>query len=81
MEIVDRMWQLRLGRTVESISTTEPQSLKVRVFGSPDRAQERLAEAIEALRPKGFELARADTAVHSPFFMISDAYFRRASDS
>lgn len=79
MEIIDRMWQLRLSRTVGSIPSTEPQSLKVRVSGSPDRAQERLAEAIEALRPEGYGFARADTVVHSPFFMVSDAHFRRAS--
>lgn len=80
MEIVDRMWQLRLARAVESISTTQPHSLKVRVFGSPSRAQERLAEAIEALRANGYGFARADTVAHSPFFTISDAYFRRASE-
>lgn len=80
MQIVDRLWRQQLDCALGSIGDEQPEQLKIRVFGAPAVAQQRLAEAIEALRMKSYVFADTSAVATSPWFTVTDVRFARETE-
>jgi len=76
MNITERLWQRQVNRNLDAIRTARPTHAKVRIFGTPAGAQQRLLILGRALVQEGYEIDHIDQVAASPFFTVTDAHLK-----
>jgi hypothetical protein len=75
------LWERHLNRALDEIRANRPARPKIRIFGTPAKAQERVLAVRDALEPEGYEFHSVNRVAASPFFTVTDAYFTSSSAS
>jgi hypothetical protein len=75
----ERLWKRHLSNIIGHIRDTRPLVARVRIFGTPARAQERVVLLTQALQAEAYDFRGVNPIAASLFFTVSDLYFERQS--